>query len=190
MNERIFDPGLAMRLFVLIALLFPLFQCAPLPVEIVDEICSYLNSAALFKLRTVNREFKSQVERYAKRKIKLIPRFGFIRDWQLAQIKNENFGLREQLYSPINSRNHLKLLSFVANYPELRAIYWSLRADVDGFLKPMVKYYERRIHGLDDFVALFNCDHLRENRYNADYYDDWINRELWFLITGLKCLQG
>lgn len=179
----------AMRLYLIIALLwFPFLKGAPLPPEMADMVYSFLPSEELFKLRTVNREFKDQVELYAKRNIKVNSKFGFIRDWQLSHVLTGNADLRQQLYSPISSRNHMKLLKFIANYLEFDGIYCNLRADVIGFLKPMMKYYGSQIHGLEEFINLFDCDYLSERV--SDDYEDWIGSELLFLITGLKCLQG
>jgi hypothetical protein len=174
------------------------------PIEIFHEIDSYLNNGEIFKLRRVNRQFKQQAEDYGNRNIIRRKEFGLIRDWQLLLLKTEYFGLKEQIYKPIMCKDHLFLLKFISQYPEFHKLIRELRMDVNGFLKPMILYYETH-GGLDEFIKIFECENLIEKRDNNRYNNRYNNRDnnrdnnrcfnhelssFLILISGLKCLQG
>jgi len=161
-----------------------------LPIEIFHEIDSFLNFREIFKLRLVNRVLKEQAEDYGKRNVIKRKKFGLIRDWQLLHLKSECFELKEQIYKPILCKNHLLLLKFIANYPEFRGFILELKWDIKGFIKPMIKYYEKRINELNKFVEIFDCEYLMiESRKNycASNYEFGA---FLLLVAGLKCMQG
>lgn len=164
-----------------------------LPNEMFHEIDSFLNSRELFKLRQVNRRFKRHVEEYADRNIVKRKQFGLIRDWQLLFLKTECFGLKDQIYNPIMCKNHIRLLKFISRYPEFDKLLKELKRDVGGFLRPMILYYEKKIHGLDKFVEIFECEYLMEKKENHrscfNYNNDELGSFLLF-IAGIQCLQG
>lgn len=174
-----------------------------LPQELFFEIAEFDD---LRWVRGTCKEMKRRFEEYLERrrlkgKEELVSRFGTIRTWQLSHLFTKDTCdiqmILAQAYNPMKSKNHIKLVRFIADHEEFCGLYEKMRADVKGFIEPIVRHYSNRIHGLEQFVKVFECEHLLVdyNKKKLDYEGDcriWRDElEIFMVILkGLKWSQG
>lgn len=156
-----------------------------LPNDLLFTILDY--SSDLQEIRGTCKDLKRRFEDYLrKHKFKLkqgnydiVQKYGLIRTWQLSNILAFKDGdnlqrldeqIRAQAYrtSTTKSRNHLKLIRFLAEHVEFERLFTSMKADVKGFINPNIEYYKNKIHGLDEFVKAAGCEHLCIENHDDD----------------------
>lgn len=198
---------------LLVSLLYSLFTVKTASSSTSNLLCS-LPDDIFFKLfdygdlkeirgtcRELKRRFEDYLQRCKFKDMKYMP-YGLIRTWQLTNLLNYSDKTQEidsririQAYKPMKSKNHVKLIQFLAAHSEFAKLFASMKADVKGFINPIIAHYKNRIHGLDEFVETVGCEHLLVDKENSEAdcaKMDWEHELEGYLMIFevFRCLQG